>query len=81
MARVEWSRQSGDDVEAVLGILLCREHPTATRVKPSVGDGGIDVWVPEGDTATVYQIKRYTGNITATRKGHIKESWETGASF
>jgi hypothetical protein len=78
MARVEWSRQSGDDVEAVLGILLCREHPTATRVKPSVGDGGIDVWVPEGgDAATVYQIKKYTGNITATRKGHIKESWET----
>jgi hypothetical protein len=78
MARVEWSRQSGDDVEAVLGILLCREHPTATRVKPSVGDGGIDVWVPEGgDAATVYQIKKYTGNITATRNGHIKESWET----
>ncbi len=78
MARVEWSRQSGDDIEAVLGILLCREHPTATRVKPSVGDGGIDVWVPEGgDAATVYQIKKYTGNITATRKGHIKESWET----
>ena len=78
MARVEWSRQSGDDVEAVLGILLCREHPSATRVKPSVGDGGIDVWVPEGgDAATVYQIKKYTGNITATRNGHIKESWET----
>lgn len=77
VARVEWSRQSGDEVEAVLGILLCREHPTATRVKASVGDGGIDVWVPEGEAATVYQIKRYTGNITATRKGHIKKSWET----
>jgi hypothetical protein len=64
-------------VEAVLGILLCREHPTATRVKASVGDGGIDVWVPEGEAATVYQIKRYTGNITATRQGHIKKSWET----
>ena len=77
VARVEWSRQSGDEVEAVLGILLCREHPIATRVKASVGDGGIDVWVPEGEAATVYQIKRYTGNITATRKGHIKKSWET----
>ena len=74
---MEWSRQSGDEVEAVLGILLCREHPIATRVKASVGDGGIDVWVPEGEAATVYQIKSYTGNITATRKGHIKKSWET----
>jgi hypothetical protein len=77
VARVEWSRQSGDEVEAVLGILLCREHPTATRVKASVGDGGIDVWVPEGETATVYQIKSYTGNISSTRQGHIKKSWET----
>jgi hypothetical protein len=75
MARVEWSRLSGDDVEAVLGVLLCREHPAAMRVKPSKGDGGIDVWIPEGDTAVVYQIKGYTGNIGATRKRHIESSW------
>ena len=42
-----------------------------------MGDGGIDVWVPEGEAATVYQIKRYTGNIDSTRQGHIKKSWET----
>ncbi len=76
VARVEWSRLSGDDVEAVLGVLLCREHPTATRVKASRGDGGIDVWVPEGETAVVYQIKGYTGNIGATRKRHIESSWK-----
>ena len=77
MARVEWSRLSGEEIEAVLGVLLCREHPTATRVKPSKGDGGIDVWVPDGESATVYQIKGYTGNIDSTRRGHIKGSWET----
>src|SRR5262249_16354536 len=31
----------------------------------------------EGEAATVYQVKRYTGNITATRKRHIKKSWMT----
>lgn len=73
MARVEWSRLSGDEAEAVLGVMLCREHPTATRVKPSQGDGGIDVWVPEGDTAIVYQIKSYTGNIEGYAKPALKK--------
>jgi hypothetical protein len=77
VARVEWSRLSGDETEAVLAVLLCREHRTAVRVKPSKGDGGIDVWVPGGESATVYQIKGYTGNIDATRKRHIRESWNT----
>jgi hypothetical protein len=77
VARVEWSRLSGDEAEAVIGIMLCREHPTATRVKPSQGDGGIDVWVPEGDTAIVYQIKSYTGNINASRRAKVKKSWKT----
>lgn len=77
MARVEWSRLSGDEAEAVLGVMLCREHPTATRVKPSQGDGGIDVWVPEGDVASVYQIKSYTGNIDSSRQAKIKKSWTT----
>jgi hypothetical protein len=41
------------------------------------GDGGIDVWVPEGDTAIVYQIKSYTGNIDASRRAKVKKSWKT----
>jgi hypothetical protein len=77
VARLEWSRLSGEETEAVLAVLLCREHPTAVRVKPSSGDGGIDVWVPDGESATVYQIKGYTGNIDSTRQGHIKKSWNT----
>ena len=77
VARVEWSRLSGNEIEAVLGVLLCREHPTATRVKPSRGDGGIDVWVPEVETAAVFQIKGYTGNVDSTRRRHIKDSWKT----
>lgn len=81
MARVEWSRQSGDDTEAVIAIMLCREYPNAIRPKPSQGDGGIDVLVPGEDGAAIYQIKGYTGNLTATRKGHIKKSWDQLLKF
>jgi hypothetical protein len=77
MARVEWTRQSGDDVETLLGIMLCREFPNATRLKPSQGDGGIDVFVAGPDGMTVYQIKAYTGPLTSAQKRHIRESWNT----
>jgi hypothetical protein len=75
VARVEWSRLSGPEVEAVIAVLLCREFPNATRIKPSQGDGGIDVFVPGLRGIEVYQIKGYTGNLTSTRKGHIRRSW------
>jgi hypothetical protein len=74
MARVEWSRLSGEEVEAVLAIMLCREYPSAIRIKPSVGDGGIDLRVSRDDGIIVFQIKGYTGRLTATRKKHITKS-------
>ena len=40
MARVEWTRQSGEDVEAVVATMLCTQYPNAHRVQPSQGDGG-----------------------------------------
>ena len=76
MARIEWSRIPGEEVEAVVGILLCREFPRATRVKPSQGDGGIDVFVPDGDGRIIYQIKGFTGPLSNSHKRQIKESWE-----
>ncbi len=62
MARVEWTRHSGDDVEAVLAMLVCSQFPNAVRVRPSQGDGGIDVFVPGpagwDNERAVYQVKR-----------------------
>lgn len=74
MARVEWSRLSGDEVESVLAIMLCLEHGSAIRIRPSVGDGGIDLRISQGNGIAVIQIKGYTGKLTATRKNHIKKS-------
>jgi len=58
------------DIEQVVAILLCRENPPAVRVRPSRGDGGIDILVPLDGTATVavYQVKSFTSNLTRGQK-------------
>lgn len=80
MARVEWTRQAGEDVEAVVAMLLCRRYPNAVRVRPSQGDGGIDVFVPGpsgwGKEREVYQVKRFCENLTSSQKRKIKKSFE-----
>ncbi|RIR12620.1 restriction endonuclease [Mycobacteroides abscessus] len=80
MARIEWTRYSGDDVEAVVGMLLCSAHPNAVRVRPSQGDGGIDVFIPGprgfGADRAVYQVKRYSENLTSSQKRKIKGSFK-----
>ena len=75
MAIVEWTRLSGDQVEELVAILLCRKHPAAVRVRPSAGDGGIDLLVPGPDSsAEVYQVKKFSSNLTASQKSQIEES-------
>jgi len=66
MARVEWTRQSGEDVEAVVAMLLCTEYPNAWRIRPGRGDGGVDVFVPLSDDRAlrdVYQVKKFASNL------------------
>ncbi len=79
MARVEWSELSGEEAETVLATLIYSEYPTATRVRPSRGDYGIDVVVPVLDGSSqldVYQIKKYSRTLTAGQKRDIEESFE-----
>ncbi|MFD9466913.1 restriction endonuclease [Streptomyces sp. NPDC060027] len=49
MSRVEWTRLSGDEVEEVVAVLLSRRHPDCVRIRPSRGDGGIDLLLPQSD--------------------------------
>lgn len=72
---VEWTRLSGDQVEELVGTLLCRKYPAAVRIRPSTGDGGIDLLVPGPDSsAEVYQVKKFASNLTTSQKSQIKES-------
>lgn len=77
MQRVPWERHGGDDVEAVVAMMVNREHPNSTRITPSKGDGGIDILdrsaAPDGGDL-VYQVKRYTAPLNATQKGEVENS-------
>jgi hypothetical protein len=75
MGRIEWSRLSGEECETLIAMLLCCIHPLARRVRPSQGDGGIDVLVPHPDgSVDVFQIKRHHEKLTSDQKFKIKKS-------
>lgn len=77
MARVEWTRLEGNDVEAVTAMLVNREQPSSVRITPSIGDGGVDILDPGagGDGADdVYQVKKYTKPPTSRQKAEVKDS-------
>lgn len=41
--RIPWERISGDEAETIIAVYVCRENPDAVKVRPSRGDGGIDL--------------------------------------
>ena len=75
MSAVEWTRLSGEQVEELVAVLLCRKFPAATLVRPSKGDGGLDVLVPlSGGGDEVYQVKKFASNLSAAQKTQIEKS-------
>ena len=79
MARIEWAALGGDEVETVVSILIFNEHPRASRIRPSQGDFGIDVLVPNSADASfvdVYQIKKFASNLGASQKRQVEESFQ-----
>ena len=78
MSRVAWERYEGNDIEAVVAMLINRERPNSVRITPSKGDGGVDI-LDRGASANgedvVYQVKRYTGPLSTTQRNKVEESW------
>ncbi|GAB3236916.1 hypothetical protein GCM10027447_35650 [Glycomyces halotolerans] len=72
--RVSWSRYSGEDVEHTVAMLLARRYPNATRIRPSQGDGGIDILVPVDTGYAVWQVKRFAENLSSNQKTQIENS-------
>jgi hypothetical protein len=80
VSRIEWTRLQGDDVEAVVAMLVNRERPNSIRISPSRGDGGIDILERGGATDgrdAVYQVKRYSGPLNKKQKGEVESSLKT----
>lgn len=75
--RIPWERISGDDVETIIAVYVCRENPDAVKVRPSRGDGGIDLLHKrDDDTYDVYQVKKFATNLSSGQKTQILNSWE-----
>lgn len=77
--RVPWVRYDGDDIEAVVAMMLNRERPNSVRIAASQGDGGVDILDrragPDGGDV-VYQVKRFAErkDLTASDKAKIADS-------
>ena len=78
MTRVAWERYEGNDIEAVVAMLINLEHPNSVRITPSRGDGGVDI-LDRGAAANggdvVYQVKRYTAPLSTNQQKNVEESW------
>jgi hypothetical protein len=77
MARIEWTRRDGDDVEAVVAMFVNRERPNSTRITPSRGDGGVDIV----DRGAASDGRDEVNSPPATRTSSTITSTEVAASL
>lgn len=57
--RVPWSRLDSGEFEHTVAMLVCADHPLGQKFTPGP-DGGIDVFVPDGDSQRkVFQVKNF----------------------
>jgi hypothetical protein len=74
--RVAWATLQPPETEHVISIMLCRENPSAMRIRPSRGDGGIDVVTVTPAGWVVDQIKYFAASLTSNQKGQVRDSFE-----
>lgn len=75
--RIPWTRYSGEDVESVLATFISLEERNTIKIRPSRGDGGIDLIVYlDAETVDIYQIKKFAENLKNSQKAQIENSWQ-----
>lgn len=73
--RIPWSTYSGEEVEKAIAAYICLENRRAVRIRPSQGDRGIDLISREAEGVTVYQVKKFSSNLSFSQKSQILDSW------
>jgi hypothetical protein len=74
--RVAWATLQPAETEHVISVMLCRQNPSAMRIRPSRGDGGIDVITDTDAGWAVDQIKYFSASLTPSQKTQVRESFE-----
>lgn len=80
MTTISWTVVDPDTIERMIAVGLCRRYQHARRIKPSQGDGGLDVLVPAGQSSfdvENYQVKKFADVLNDSRKTQIKKSLTT----
>lgn len=78
---VDWS-QSGETMENLVAVLLRRENPRATQIRPSQGDGGIDIRSPlPAGGVEIFQVKKFNSTLTAGQVAKVKKSFKSLNEF
>ncbi|OZG64232.1 hypothetical protein BHAP_1399 [Bifidobacterium hapali] len=72
---IPWGNLSGEDMETLLAVFICKQRRDANRVRPASGDNGIDLQVKNDDgTYDVYQVKKFAHNLKTSQKSQIRKS-------
>jgi hypothetical protein len=83
MTRVIWEHYEQTPLfEDMVSVLISYIHPRAERIDGSGGDGGRDVQVREQGRLDAFEIKSFTGRITARnpdRRGQVEGSLSNAA--
>jgi hypothetical protein len=79
--RINWSdpRISPTVYEDMVAVLISRLHPEAQRIDGSGGDGGRDVQLPLQTGLEIFELKSFTGRMTATRRRQVEKSLRKAA--
>ena len=75
MARIEWTRYSGEEIEHAIAMFIISEDAWVEKITPSCGDGGVDLLSRHPKT-TVYQVKRFTSPLSSGQKKKVIDSLE-----
>lgn len=78
MTPVPWVTTPPDLIEQIVAVLLGNRYEQSFRIRPSKGDGGLDVLVPTTEPGHFddYQVKKFATNLGSNEKRHITESLE-----
>lgn len=73
-SRVRWEDLDATTYENLCAVLISRLHADVRRIDGSGGDGGRDVQVPTANGSIIYEMKSFTGRISAGRRRQVEKS-------
>jgi hypothetical protein len=76
---VTWDNLSEDQVEDLIAVLLGHLYPDVERIDGAGGDGGRDLHYRSAQAYDIWQIKSFTGRMTASRRQQVKRSLQRAA--